>query len=1324
MLGTGPNTAIADSRSVLACDPPIVTAANPSSTSSVDLQWLDLSQGAGIFFQIEIIPVDSPATGVPVIDSIYGTQITITNLDPGTAYQVYMRTMCADGPSNWTNSPVIVTTWIDNANGCDVSLNLADDSCDDPDVFVIQVDRDTSLRLGENISLAQVQILIEHPWVADLAMKLTSPSGQTIRLAEHRGGGSADVGDLSAGCSEPFVMADFACAELSSAMHLRGSFRPEETFDNLNDSTRATGNWLLEVCDRAPDDLGTLRGISLVFDDEQCSRPPVVNIQAEFRDSVQLGLSPATGLDSIEYYYDEMAFDSVPPTHTSIIDAGIQQIAITDINPASMLHFIARGKCGMLYSPWTCITSLSTTCSDSFLTSDFDNETQCLPQCSSSCSLQDSIWSNVMYDDSDWITYSGSTPTGNTGPTDDRTGWGNYVYYESSGPACGQNTKAILQSTCLRVDADTSTCEASFWYFMRGDSVGTLSFEVSTDNGNTWDSKWQAVGEQATYWQAAYVDLDTMHGMVVLLRMVALGGGDNLGDIAIDDIKLHGINPATSTFYRDFDLDSIGTSDSTLSVCLNEIPTGFSLIPGDCDDQDSTIYPGAPEIPCNHIDDNCDGEVDESQDASTLRDTLLSITPATCPGISDGSISVTAIGGTPPYTYEWNTGDTTTTLSNVAEGMYTFTVTDSMGCIHIVDSIAVGNVMPFDLVVFDVSDPTCLGLSDGNITLMTNGGTGFIDYAWSTGDTTSLLDSIPAGSYSVTITDSMGCEISQSGISLMALSSLEVEVDTVANESCYGASDGYIKLQVSTTDSIQHYLWSTGDTTNMLSGLAAGKYDCTVTSASGCYEVIDSISISAPTEILFVIENMRQPICNGDNSGSITASVSGGQAPYEFIWSNGATTSINRDLQAGQYQVTITDMNGCSVNSDTITLEDPEIIEVHIDTLTDAFCPLSSTGSISIHIEGGVPPYNYAWSNGIRDTNRIHSLPAGEYSVTISDANGCKMVRSSGLEVGVLNTSLPVSLTVHDSIPCHGDSIGSLLASLDTATLPVIYHWSNGAQHVVNALADTLEHIGPGSYGVTITDGNGCVGTSQVTQLIEPTAIGFVAEVADNLCFGTPDGEINLILSGGTPPYEVYWDNGMSGQAIAGLLPGSYQADITDRNGCVFDIGDLYIAEADSVKISFESIAASGGQSNGEATAIVEGGTHPFEYMWDASSGYQTTRTATGLASGTYFITITDANSCEYTDSVVVDQIDATSVPAPGSVLVYPNPATTEIYLKGISASEYIELVGMDGVTHLIAMRMITAPGNAISLNGVPAGVFILMVDGKRTGARLVVLPH
>jgi gliding motility-associated-like protein len=650
--------------------------------------------------------------------------------------------------------------------------------------------------------------------------------------------------------------------------------------------------------------------------------------------------------------------------------------------------------------------------------------------------------------------------------------------------------------------------------------------------------------------------------------------------------------------------------------------------------------------------------------------TYPSGTNISCFGLSNGSIDLTIGGGTPNYSYLWSNGATTQDLSNVPVGTYVVTVTDANGC-QITSSITL--TQPVSLTSslapsvyaggFNVSG--CV--PDGEIDLSVAGGSPGYTYLWSNGSTSQDLTSLPAGTYTVTVTDINGCQ-TISNITLTQPGDLTETISATTfpsgtNISCFGASDGNIDLTPAGGTPGYTYLWSNGATSQDLNNVPAGTYGVIITDQNGC-QISSSITLTQPPALsqsitAFIYQSGTNISCFGLSNGSVDLTIFGGNPGYNYVWNNGATTQDLTAVPFGPYNVTVTDVNGCQITS-SITLTQPPLLTsnvvpfVYPGGFNVSGC--APDGSIDLSVAGGNPGYTYLWSNG-SNTQDISSLPAGTYSVTVTDVNGCQTTSSVTL-TGPPVLTQAISAFVYPSgtnISCVGLSDGSIDLTINGGVAPYTYLWSNGAT------TQDLSNVPAGTYTVTITDLNGCPITSSIT-LTQPVGLSqsisaFTYPSGTNIsCFGLSDGSVDLTISGGNPGYSYLWNNGESTQDLNGLAAGTYSVVVTDANNCSITsqitlVQPTALTEAVSAFVypSGDNISCFG-LSNGSIDLTIGGGSPGYTYLWSNGSVIQD---PTGLTAGTYSVVVTDLNGCTIPTQITL--VQPTALTEAVSAFVYPS---------------------------------------------------------------------
>jgi gliding motility-associated-like protein len=625
-----------------------------------------------------------------------------------------------------------------------------------------------------------------------------------------------------------------------------------------------------------------------------------------------------------------------------------------------------------------------------------------------------------------------------------------------------------------------------------------------------------------------------------------------------------------------------------------------------------------------------------SQPPSALNGSVSSSNNISCFGGSNGSISLAVNGGTAPYSYNWSNGATTQNISNIAPGTYTVSVTDVNGCSTVVSGISITQpAAGLNLGVNTVSNVSCFGGSNGNVSLNVTGGTAPYSYNWSNGSTLQNLNNVPAGNYSVTVTDANGCNNNIAAITVgQPGGSLNSAVSSLSNVSCNSGTNGAINLSVNGGTAPYTFSWSNGATTQNLNGITAGNYSVIITDAHGCTALNSGISIQQPASPLNgSVSSSGNVNCFGGSNGSINLSVNGGTAPYSYVWSNGAITQNISNLASGTYTVTVTDVNGCNTVVSGISITQPSAgLNSSVSSSGNVNCFGGSNGSINLTVNGGTAPYSYNWSNG-SITEDLNNLVAGSYNVVITDANGCTNA-ISGIVISQPAAGLNANVIASSNVSCFGGSNGSLILNVTGGTAPYSYNWSNGSN------SQNLTNVPAGTYSVLITDAKGCVfnvGGQTISQ--PPAALSSSVSSSTNVsCFGNNSGSIILNVSGGTAPYTFNWSNGAITQNLSNIPAGNYAVTITDANGCSTAISSIVITQPagalNGLAATTQNVSCNSG-ANGTVTLTVNGGTLPYTFVW---SNGATTQNISGLYSGSYIVTVTDAQGCTFTTSATVAQ--------------------------------------------------------------------------------------
>ncbi|MBI4646926.1 MAG: gliding motility-associated C-terminal domain-containing protein [Bacteroidia bacterium] len=615
-------------------------------------------------------------------------------------------------------------------------------------------------------------------------------------------------------------------------------------------------------------------------------------------------------------------------------------------------------------------------------------------------------------------------------------------------------------------------------------------------------------------------------------------------------------------------------------------------------------------------------------------------TNLTCYNDSSGAADLSVSGGIAPYTIIWSNGETTEDIFNLPAGIYTVTVTDSN---LVAATASVTITEPADITASITStDVNCFGGNDGLADLTVAGGITPYSYLWSNSSVNQDISNVTAGIYSVTITDASGCTDTVSVTINQPASSLTASI-TGSNVSAFGGSDGSADLTVSGGTPGYTYNWSNGETTEDIINLTAGTYCVTVTDANLC-TISQCITITQPASFLTVLIAGTDVSCNGESSGAANLMVSGGVAPYNYLWSTGDTIEDLINLFAGNYFVTVTDANSVTATA-SVTVNEPQPLVTSI-IATNVSCQGGSNGSAGLTVTGGTIPYFYNWSNGNLNPD-LYGVPQGIYSVTVTDSKGCTTIAAVNISEPAAGISITSIIT---NVDCFNSPSGAINITTSGGTPLYAYQWSNGDNN------EDLDTVQAGTYSVTVTDINLCTSSSSFT-ITQPAALLSAYIVKTNPdCNGGSDGIANLVVNGGTLPYSYLWNNSSVTEDLFGITAGLYSVTVTDANNCIAEASTNLIAPPQLLidSISTTDVGCYGG-TTGMIDLSVSGGTMPFIYNW---SNIYNSQDLNNIPAGTYYITVTDANNCSVIDSAVVNQpISALTANLSGTnILCYGNP--------------------------------------------------------------------
>ena len=612
----------------------------------------------------------------------------------------------------------------------------------------------------------------------------------------------------------------------------------------------------------------------------------------------------------------------------------------------------------------------------------------------------------------------------------------------------------------------------------------------------------------------------------------------------------------------------------------------------------------------------------------------FSVLAESCLGANDGAVGVDSVAlGIPPFTYLWSDSlaQNTPSINNLPPGDYTVTVTDAIGC-----TTAQSVFVPFGTALqltVEATAPGCFGESNGSATVTgVNGGLSPFQFQWDDplAQATKTASALSAGSYNVTVTDSLGCM----GTSAVTVpEGVLIETTMVSNDAlCFNSPNG--SATVTATGGLEPYSYQWSDVLNQTTAtavnLAPGIYTVTVTDSSGC-TTVDTALIQSPPPI--EIELSSTPAsCAGGADGSVSVTVLSGISGTSFIlWNDPAnsTSNVVNNLAAGSYFVIVSDSMGCAATG-SVEVSEPTPIELSFASQS-ASCFNSSDGSLQVSATGGTTAtpgvYQYLWNApGNPTVDVLDDVTPGNYSVTVTDDNGCTAVG-----VGSIDSPPAILITFDiDSISCFGADDAGVTALVSGGHAPYSFAWD------IPGAADTnfVDGLLPGLYNLTVIDSTGCSADTFVA-ISEPAPLIVLAAAENVICSSDQNGQAMANPQGGVAPYHYLWSDGQTTQIAGGLAPGTYAVTVTDAHGCQSSATAAVSFTSDfAISVVGNDVNCFAG-SDGAASVSATGGASPYTYAW--STGDSSSVTA-NLTAGTYGVTVVDAQGCVLVDSVGIGE--------------------------------------------------------------------------------------
>lgn len=609
-------------------------------------------------------------------------------------------------------------------------------------------------------------------------------------------------------------------------------------------------------------------------------------------------------------------------------------------------------------------------------------------------------------------------------------------------------------------------------------------------------------------------------------------------------------------------------------------------------------------------------------------------------------ITLSPAGGT--FTGTGVTGNTFSPAAAGPGGPYIISRT-YYACYTYSDTVGAVYAAPI-LTVDDTTDVSCHSGTNGAVAVTVTGGTTPYVFAWSNNAISEDLTGVGAGTYTITVNDLNLCSATGSA-TVLEPDTLLPALDSLINVGCPGDSNGAVYITTLGGVAPYTFAWSNGDNTEDLVGVPAGQYTLSVTDANNCTFVSPAIPISQPAPIAIIVNSTTNVNCNGGNNGAINITVTGGTAPYTYLWSNGPTTQDLTNLTAGAYTPTVTDNKGCILVGQTFNITEPAALVVTVDSTDNASCLTTTNGAAYITVTGGTTPYSFNWSNSTSNED-LTGVGGGTYDVTVTDSKQCTATAQATVNA---NDAVVVTVDSVTDVTCDNGNNGAVYITATGGVSPYSYSWSN------STIVEDLTGAAANTYTVIVNDANGC-STTVTATVADGYALNAVVDSTDDVaCNGGNTGAVYITPTNGVGPYVYGWSNSASTQDITGLLAGTYALTMSDANGCVYSGLSATVTQATAIVLTSVVTDQVGTPLNGAINVTISGGTSPYSSTWSNSAN---TEDLTAIAAGVYTTTVTDANGCTASKTDTVDFfVSITLVDGSYSINMYPNPTQGVAYV-------------------------------------------------------------
>jgi hypothetical protein len=1064
-----------------------------------------------------------------------------------------------------------------------------------PDTFTFSVNNEFE-SLGVDVFIESISFKIQHFNTVDLSLGLISPSGIRVILFENAGDFGPNFGDLATLelCDGLTYLLSSYHDDYCNAIPIEngsspfiGNYISQDQLENLYDDSNPNGEWKLLLWDDFAQFDGNLLFFDIQFAEAKCSRPIIESVSTNIDGDVELEISDQNNCSNLFIEWGAPGF--TPGSDETIGSNSIgglsldcsNPIVLTDLEGLTDYDIYVRRKCS-IDTPWSdnsCAYSFTTDCSRDNPTfiSDFNlsEDSTYIPACGEDYEIPGEWRNYASGDRMDWGIHAGAPNIG----TNSIAGSGSCLYLDDK---CPGRDSTLLYSPCINVNAsDPQSCDMVFDLMLKKKNrFEFFKLQISTDNGFTYSDLWIAdLGNSPEAWERIYLDLSAYDGLIVQFRFFSKRKAASGSKIYLDNIIFYnslGLGFPDNSFFVDQDLDGFGGKDSiSIPSCAGAPIQGFSATADDCNDSDGMINPLAEELPCNTIDEDCNDNtlgVDLPIPNVPFSDTII------CSGTTLNLSIDNAL-----YPVLWY--DSQNSLNPIFDGdEYLYTQ------IH-----NVSNDTLRDTIYLEFNDDLCVS-------------------------------------------------VERAFIEVLILPEPNLEYSTVGLGSvCYGDTVNLANLTIQDANSLSQELLFYKDE-DLLDEITA-PYDLAIlgeeqiwlkgVSSNGCHDV-EPLILTSSDSLGLVIDGDTE-VCVGSLS-SISYQVSTDADITSTLWSTGSNDLIIEDvisnpLESVLYWVRVEDENGCKEQDSLLVTALDFTLELDVTVMNLSDCN-ATDGQIAIVPFGSnsSQDYNYILT-GSDGTEKIEigfevtfeGLPGGTYELYVEDADN-DLCFYSYPELLVINGgNVTVNSVEVGDLTCNASGDGFI--KLDVSGNNPEFEWSNN-----DSEDSMINDLQSGFYSVTITDGN-CPLELDSLLVSEPDPLEItIFDIKDTVsCFGSEDGFINVLVSGGSGPYTYNWFDQSEESSVSGLSSDNYGLTVSDSKSC--EVEELFtISEPNPIQLSADiQLPTCHDKNDGQIILTASGGSGSYQYFLD---GLLAQSNLSNLSSGAYSIQIKDNRGCEF-DTII-----------------------------------------------------------------------------------------